>query len=251
MERVNLIKVFIGIVVVALVIGILYKIFNGKSKTNKYETKVEKVDEVFSVKGADGKEYNSYQEACRACDFEAAHEYVDQLYSRFVKELDDTDPSGANAFNRSIEGEKEFMSAEDYVFKQEMMFLMSDGSEQMSDKVLYLLTEIQVIGQPLSPGYNDYYDKDCLPQRLYTEYVKRFNSHCDQILDLAISQGNPYLANKVVKMYKQNVIVLAGGYNETMTAEGKTIQFDGNHCYVYYTNDDRDVAQKRLKDAKI
>ena len=91
MERVNLIKVFIGIVVVALVIGILYKIFNGKSKTNKYETKVEKVDEVFSVKGADGKEYNSYQEAGRACDFEAAHEYVDQLYSRFVKELDDTE----------------------------------------------------------------------------------------------------------------------------------------------------------------
>ena len=37
-------------------------------------------------------------------------------------------------------------------------------------------------------------------------WVTNYNSLCTQILDLAISQENQYLAKKVIKMYKQNVI---------------------------------------------
>lgn len=252
MERVNLLKVFIAIVVAAITICLLVMIFKGKLKGD--ETKVENVEEVFSVKGADGTQYETYQQACRANDFEAAHEFIDLIYNKLVKVIEETDPSGTySALNSSMEYEKQFQSAEDYVFKQEMMYLMSNGDEQSSDKILYLLTELQVLGEPLNEGMNDYYDADCLPQRLYSQYVKRFNSHCDQILDLAISQNNEYLAKKVLGMYKKNIDIFKGG-SDVQTPDGTWAKkapdgtyVDGNHCYVKYLDSDKEAAEKKYK----
>ena len=224
----------------------------GSCSTSNSASSEEDIKEI-TVTGSDGKEYKSYQAACRACDFEAAHEYVDQLYSRFVKELDDTNPSGANAFNQNVKGEKEFMSAEDYVFKQEMMYLVSNGDEQSSDKIIYLLTELQVLGEPLNEGLNDFYDALSLPQRLYSQYIKRFNSHCDQILDLAISQNNDYLAKKVLGMYKKNIDIFNGG-SDVRTPDGTWAKkapdgtyVDGNHCYVKYLDSDKEAAEKKYE----
>ena len=255
MERVNLIKLFIGLVVVAIAIVILCLIFKGKSKIEKHDTKVEEVEEVFSVKGADGTQYESYQQACKANDFEAAHEFIGLIYDKLMKVIEETDPSGANSYNTSLEYEKQFQSAEDYVFKQEMMYLVSNGDEQSSDKILYLLTELQVLGEPLNEGLNNYYDARCLPQRLYSQYVKRFNSHCDQILDLAISQNNEYLAKKVLGMYKQNIEIFMGGA-EVRTPDGTWAKkapdgtyVDGNHCYVKYLDPDKESAQTKFDKA--
>ncbi len=253
MEKVNLLKVFIAIVVVAIAICLLVIIFKGKSKGEKNETKVENVEEVFSVKGADGTQYKTYQQACRANDFEAAHEFIDLIYNKLAMVIEETDPSGANAYNTSLKYEKQFQSAEDYVFKQEMMFLVSNGDEQSSDKILYLLTELQVLGEPLNEGLNNYYDAESLPQRLYSQYIKRFNNHCDQILDLAISQNNEYLAKKVLGMYKENIDIFKGG-SDVRTPDGTWAKkapdgtyVDGNHCYVKYVDSDMKVAEKKYK----
>lgn len=253
MGKVNLLKVFIIIVVVALAIGLLYKLFSGNSKGEKYETEAENVEEEYSVKGADGTEYKTYQQACRANDFEAAHEFIDLIYNELAKVIEETNPSGANAYNTSLQYEKQFYSAEDYVFKQEMMYLMSNGDEMSSDKILYLLTELQVLGEPLNEGINDMFDAESLPQRLYSQYIKRFNSHCDQILDLAISQNNEYLAKKVLGMYKKNINIFMGG-SDIQAPDGSWAKkapdgtyVDGSHCYVKYLDSDKESAEKKYK----
>lgn len=42
-------------------------------------------EEKITVTGTDGKEYTSYQEACRAGDFEAAHKFLDVLHDKYIE----------------------------------------------------------------------------------------------------------------------------------------------------------------------
>ena len=169
-----------------------------------------------SVVGADGKEYTSYQEACRAGDFEAAHKFLDILHDEYLEEFSD-----ANYYRSFSEKDikEKYEAALKYIFKQEMMYLASDGSKQASDKILYLLTEIPEEGSPQpdgSKGYavSDIYEsgKDHLA---YTKYVTNYNVLCNQILDLAISQDNQYLAKKVLQMYKQTIMNHEDGSTST------------------------------------
>ena len=45
-------------------------------------------EEKISVTGADGKEYTSYQEACRAGDFEAAHKFLDVYMTNILRAME-------------------------------------------------------------------------------------------------------------------------------------------------------------------
>jgi hypothetical protein len=159
-----------------------------------------------SIVGADGKEYTSYQEACRAGDFEVAHKFLDILHDEYLEEFSDADYY--RRFSEKDVKEK-YEAALKYIFKQEMMYLASDGSKQASDKILYLLTEIPEEGSPQPDGskgmgVSEIYasGKDHIA---YTKYVTNYNVLCDQILDLAISQDDQYLAKKVLQMYKQTI----------------------------------------------
>lgn len=73
------------------------------------------------VKGADGTEYESYQECCAANDYEAAHKYLAKMKN--------------NTFSRDYE------SAKEYVFKNEALYLMSIGDENAKKRIIYLLKE--------------------------------------------------------------------------------------------------------------
>ena len=150
-------------------------------------------EEKISVTGADGKEYTSYQDACTDEDFEAAHKFLDILYKKYIEG----------------DGETQYHAALNYIFKQEMMFLASDGSEETSDRIIYLLTEIPQEGSPLKDGtyfWTEISKSDEGKEHLtYSKWITNYNSLCSQIIDLAISQNNQYLAQKVIKMYKKNV----------------------------------------------
>lgn len=76
-----------------------------------------------TVKGADGTEYESYQECCAANDYEAAHKYL-------AKMQDD-----------AWYGVGERKSAKEYVFKNEALYLMSVGDENAKKRIVYLLKE--------------------------------------------------------------------------------------------------------------
>jgi len=223
------------LILLAIVIAVCYL---GKCSCSGDSEKEHAIVEIEpeTVTGADGTEYKTYQAACRAGDFEAAHEFVDKLQEM---------AEGKNPILYKEEIEK-YQAAQDYVFKQEMMYLAADGSEEASNKIIFLLTELPVEGEMLSEGMHDFYK---VYGNRYKSWVKRYNTKCDEILSLAIQNKNEYLAKKVLGMFKQNMEGETGGHNEKIVVKGKTITFDGNHGYVWYTNEDIDAAQKKYNQA--
>lgn len=129
-----------------------------------------------SVKGADGKEYDSYQAACRNEDFNAAYEWIEK--------------------NNGSEEDK------DYVFNAEMLFLSSQNTEEASNRIIYLLSEFQIPGTPVVPSRR-YEGKEYEEAKNYLAGIQRFNNRCNNVLDLAITQGNKKLARAVVALFKK------------------------------------------------
>ena len=164
------------------------------------------------VTGADGTVYSSYQDACRNADFNAAYKII---------ELTD-----------GTEEDK------DYVFNAEMLYLVSQNTEEASNRVLYLLAEYHIPGTPPSPKAeyrHDAYDA----VKKYIEGISRFNNRCNSVLSLAISQGNETLARKVIELFKQNIDVSSEWSNFEIEISEKG-----------YNNTDIDAAKKRLEEAK-
>ena len=200
-------------------------------------------EEKISVTGADGKEYTSYQEACRAGDFEAAHKFLDVLHDKYVEGYGEAHEYDSYQVRDVRE---KYHAALNAIFKQEMMFLASDGSEQAADKVVYLLTEIPEEGSAHPDGRYSWVKirEDCDEAKehvTYCKWVTNYNSLCTQILDLAISQENQYLAKKVIKMYKQNVINEEDAYKKENSDDYK----------VKRTWADKEAAIAKCKEAGI
>lgn len=108
-----------------------------------------------TVKNADGTEYESYQECCAAQDFQAAHQYLAKLKNSEVGGYDD---------------------AKEYVFKQEALYLMSQGDEAAKKRIIYLLKE---------EGGND--------------------NHADMLIDLAIDNDDEDFVKALTKQYKGSI----------------------------------------------
>ena len=137
-----------------------------------------------SVKGADGTEYSSYQEACRHQDFVAAYDWIEK--------------------NNGSDDDK------DYVFNAEMLYLTSLGTEDASNRIVYLLAEYQIPGTPVteSTSHETQWNDD---MKKYIIGVMRFNKRCDNIIDMAISQGNEQLCRKIIPQYKKDIEWHDGG----------------------------------------
>ena len=212
----------------------------------------EQDDEQFSVKGTDGKEYDSYQQACRAEDFNAAHEFVDVLRDKYNKSLGET--VGSHSF-AGIEDlkivENKYFSALEYVYNQEIMALYSSGDFQSANRIVYLLNEFPMEGTVPQEGLIDYYEaldeySHGQMRVAYTRSVDCFNRLCNKVLDLAISQGDEEFANKILKLYKMNVKTTPGDHG--LKVNGVVV--DGSHGYVQFLNTDRELAEKKIEEAK-
>ena len=167
---------------------------------------------IVEVTGADGTVYSSIQDACRAKDFTAAYKILDL-----------------------IEGSEE---DEDYVFNAEVIYLVSQNTEEASNRVLYLLAEYQNSGMPVSPGGeygSNFYEK----VKVYLESISRYNNRCNNVLTLAISQGNKSLARKVVELFKQNIDV------DFEDSDSHYIRISKKG----YNNTDKDAAQAKYDEA--
>ena len=177
-------------------------------------------EEKISVTGADGKEYTSYQDACRAGAFDAAYSILEKKREEFekfkennqlvIKKVDkgifsddvSYDKSNQEKYDAMVKNYEEGM---DYVFNAEMLFLASQNTEEASNRILYLLAEYQIPGTPTAPGgvyQDDAYDE----AKKYIAGISRFNNRCNKVLDMAIAQKNEKLAHNVVKIMKQNVV---------------------------------------------
>ena len=141
-----------------------------------------------SVIGADGKEYDSYQSACRHQDFVAAYDWIEK--------------------NNGSDDDK------DYVFNAEMLYLTSLGTEEASNRIVYLLAEYQIPGVVVNNSTPNVYDNVKYGDgnlynglKTYIDGIKRFNKRCDNVLDIAITQNNKKLCQKIISLYKADINV--------------------------------------------
>ena len=135
-----------------------------------------------SVTGADGREYDSYQSACRNQDFVAAYDWIEK--------------------NNGSEEDK------DYVFNAEMLYLTSLGTEEASNRIVYLLAEYQIPGTPVTEASDTsgwHYGAVYEEEKKYILGIMRFNKRCDNVLDIAISQRNEPLCKKIISLYKSDI----------------------------------------------
>lgn len=114
------------------------------------------------IKNADGVEYSSYQEACTAGDFVSAHRYIDKM-----REEESNPYSDINSLTVD--------NAEDYVFRQEALFLMSQGTEASQERIIYLLKQ--------HPS----------------------DSNCDMLIELAIEYDQEDFVKSLTRHYQYNI----------------------------------------------
>lgn len=200
--------------------GVIMLFYNGCSP---HET-------TFKVEGSSGKEYNNYQDACSDGDFDAAHKYLAEMYKDYQKSPKEKaflSIPGDDFFFVTVDESyrenkrKSYIEAEDYVFNQEAKLLISLGTQEASDRLLFVLSEMQQQGiKPMQ----DIIDEHDLPEetKSYGDWLTRYNKHCDFILDLAIAQDNNYLAKKILNQYKEDMSVTGGTFNWHISYNSKS-----------------------------
>ena len=180
--------------------------------------------EKITVVGADGKEYESYQECCAAEDFEAAHLYLAKM---------------ENAARRSDGMEKALAVAKEEVFKQEALFLMSQDDEIAKKRILYLLKEEEENDNHISmlidlaiendddefvktlanlygneaddrkliKVYGYLFSKDKNNKTFLNNLIKkhRTNNQVSMLIDLAIENDDDEFVKTLAKLYRDGV----------------------------------------------
>lgn len=209
-------------------------------------------EEKITETGANGKEYRSYQEACRAEDFEAARDTMSIYHKKYLEEL------SGHWFHNSEErtkAEGKYYEAFDYIYKAEIQYLLSElRGDECKDKILFILEEIPIEGEKFPQGICGYSvarrgsaGEEGLPLDAYIKWTQHYNRLCDNILSLAINRKNQDLAKLILLKYVDNVEVTEGDSDGGVKVNGVTV--DGYHGYIKYTNADRDAAKKKYDEA--
>lgn len=185
------------------------------------------------VTGKDGTKYESYQQACRAQDYEAAYVFVDRVENKKGSDSED------------------FLKIRDYVVSSEILYLLSMSSEEASNRVLYLITEIKPAERLVAEGFVDlhihwnskngsYPDKERIDA--YRSRVETYNKQCGQILDLAIQNKNQKLAQSILKSFIPSVEVEVSVKEQTFGVD--------HECYnVSYSERAKESAQAKYDEA--
>lgn len=145
------------------------------------------------VVGADGKEYYSVEDACRNHDFEAAYQFAEKFDQRLL--------GGVN--------KKELSRHRDYIFNQEMLYLVSLNTPEATNRVVYLLAEFNIEGTPVGENQTYSHPVERDPAKDYIASIIKYNERCNSVLDLSISLGNERLAKKIIDLYKKDIEILS------------------------------------------
>ena len=86
-----------------------------------------------TIKGEDGIKYENYREACRNGNFDVAHKFLDRLKEKATK------TSWWDAAWEVYNDEAE--EAEEYIYRQEALFLMSQNDDDAKKRLIYLIKE--------------------------------------------------------------------------------------------------------------
>ena len=86
------------------------------------------------------------------------------------------------------------------VFQAEISYLVYEGDQQSSDRLIALINEYPIAS---NPAIGTTHDSDIIEGNdKYNAEVGKFNDYCNQILSRAISTKNQYLAEAIVNNFK-------------------------------------------------
>ena len=168
--------------------------------------------------------YNSYQDAVKDRDFESAH----MILSNILNNYHNKEISNNTKYRRKDEEIKEellrtYKEGVDYVFNSEALYLCSLGDKTSLDRIVYLLSEYPIFGVPISEGttYRTggvLYDQ-VMNHKKYINSVSKVNGLCDKLIDLAITNHNMELAERVIPQYKNVPDPVIGNYGNMHTMQ--------------------------------
>lgn len=195
----------------------------------------------------------SYRKAVKEANFEEAYDILAELRSQYSAMC-----SKDGILNRDErkEAELKFYDAFDYIYKGEVQYILSEfNAQESTDKILFLLEEVPVIGEKFPEGLCDYdvvcrgdWGDEGIPLDAYIVWTQHYNRLCNTILALAINRKNKELAKQVLSRFVENVEAIKGGsHGDDIVVDG--VKVDGNHGYIKYTKDDATKAKNKYDEA--
>lgn len=123
------------------------------------------------------------------------------------------------------------------VIQAEISFLINEGDQQSSDRLVALINEYPIES---NPAIGTTHDSDIIEGNdKYNAEIGKFNDYCNQILSRAISTKNQYLAEAIINNFKP-----------TLERKKVDTHFFGNDEYDYqYVETDKEKAKTILKEA--
>lgn len=150
------------------------------------------------------------ESATQNYDFEKAHLLLQKMKGDYLQ---------AEKYDLKKKKEERYNDAFDYVFNAEAMYLCAKGDKESLNRIVFLLSSIQI--------------KGVSPSDEYIESVKRFNQKCSSLIDLAIANNSYTLAQKVLPLFKE-------------VPEKKS---DNGEEQVVYNRSDKKMAEDKVNQA--
>ena len=179
------------------------------------------------IKNSEGIKFTSYQEACSTGDFSSAHRYIDRMRAEYNSKG-----------RRSQFSSWDIDTAEEYVFREEALFLMSQGSETAKQRIIYLLkqhksdsncdmlVELAIeyddedFVKTLTRHYNSSISSEMLRKIVEYFYIEKGDENLDFVttlvnrynkgnilLEAAIEKGDVALVNNLMQQIKGNLSI--------------------------------------------
>ena len=211
--------------------------------------------EKITVTGADGKEYPSYQAACRELDFDAAHNYLDLLYNKYSKAIG-KDPSAWDGSSEEIDLRNVFFPALEYIYTHEIVYISSLEDYDLSDNLLFLIREFPFVGQCPPEGLAHVgvgrLDGSATGRNLiaYKNSVTSYNKICDAALDVSIKKKNRQLATTILNLFKPNIEITRGSGVFIADVQVKGVDVTEEYVYVTFDNSAVNNAIEKMENAE-
>jgi len=157
--------------------------------------------------------FETYQEAVKSRDFESAHiilnKMLDNYHNKEVTPYSDSWLSSNDRHYKEKAEKEEMLKAYkegvDYVFNAEVLYLCSLGDKESLDRIVFLLSELEIEGSPIPEGeYKGIHltSESKIKHSEYISSVSSFNSKCNKIIDLSIARHFYGLVERIIPLYK-------------------------------------------------
>lgn len=140
---------------------------------------------------------SAYIDAVNANDFGLAHKVLDKLYARYLQEYNEKNGVFWN------DSDEKYWAGASHIYKAEMMWLLPQNDEEANTRMVYTLQSMNAIGEKPSVA-RQYRNHEYSKVECYVDFVNKYNALCSDILDISIANGNEDMANRIVKLFKEN-----------------------------------------------